>query len=103
MNEDKYLQEFDEIIAQNDFDFSDVEDGVEAEILESTFSNDEVLELNYVMAAVMQQIAGLMIDFENEDDPGWLDEDGTMLLRSLKDICEEVIDRTFDNDCECDE
>lgn len=99
MDNDHYQSAFDEIVELNQFD-SDVE----VETKDTQYSYPEALELNYVLTSVTQQIASMIIDMINDEEIGWLDEKGGILLRELNKLCENVIDRMYTNECdECGE
>ena len=101
--ENDYVQQFNEIVEFNEFEFIDLEDEVEADVEDdSPYNLGEAMELNYMLSTVMQQIAAAQIDMENEEKTGWLDTDSAILLRELYEVCENVIDRTYNCD-ECDD
>jgi hypothetical protein len=104
MNKEELTKQFNDIVEFNDFDFIDLEDEVDTEITETNFNLDEAMELNYLLSTVMQQISALQMDLHNDIDTGWLDTESVILLRELTELCEDVIDRTYnDDDDECDE
>lgn len=105
--ENDIAKQFDEIIEFNDLPFldaQDIEGELDTEISEDEYTLGEAMELNFILSTVQQQITAAMIDMENDEKTGWLDEIGAILLRELHEVCEQVIDRTYENECdECDD
>lgn len=95
---------FDKIIEFNEIELTHPDEELDSEIMESEYAQKDALELGYALATVTQQINGLVIDFFNGEKPGWMDDKSAILLRDLNDLCEQIIDRMYENDCdECDD
>lgn len=107
MDNDQYQSAFDQIIELNHLDFSAIEEEfdtvIESEIKEMPYEYFEAAELNHALATVLQQVSELIIDMTNEEEIGWLDESGAMMLRHLYDVCEDVIGKVYSCECDCED
>lgn len=104
MKENEFQDTFNQIVEFNNLTLhSEEEQEIETEETIEKYRLGETVELNYVMSAVMQQLAELIVDFYNEEKSEWLDDEAAILLRELNDLCEQVIDRMYNSDCELEE
>ncbi len=97
------FQQFNDIVKLNELTDIVVEDEIDVEFQDSEITAAELLETTYNLQALIQQLIAATIDQNNEDEVTWLDAEGSSFVRDLNDLCEAIIDRIFDSDCECGE